>query len=166
VFIPLPNQKESQPQDIETSISSKDKVTSRVSSEPSFTIPEEDVPSSKSTSETLINTSITLNISSLLKEPTQVNTCSAVEKQPLPLVMSFQSTESHKVPPFATSNLPLVIKDHTQDAQELTPPLLDTLTMAAKPESDSHQVPEKPFQAFAEPQLVSSPVEVETKSQS
>ncbi len=37
--------------------------------------------------------------------------------------------------------------------------------MEAEPESDFHQVPEKPFLAFAEPQLVSLQVEEETKSQ-
>jgi hypothetical protein len=47
-----------------------------------------------------------------------------------------------------------VIKELIPDAQELMPPLLDTLMTEAEPESDSHPVPERPFQVFAEPQLV------------
>ena len=91
---------------------------------------------------------------------------SAEERPPSPLETFYQSTEFQKVQPSATSNLPLVIRDLTQDAQEPTPPLLDTLMMAARPESDSHQVPERPFQASAEPPSVSLPVEEETRSQS
>jgi hypothetical protein len=59
-----------------------------------------------------------------------------------------------------------VIKELIPDAQEHTPPLLDTLMTEAEPESDSHLVPERPFQGFAEPQLVSLQVEAETKSPS
>jgi hypothetical protein len=80
--------------------------------------------------------------------------------------MSFQSTESQKVPPSVTFNHLLEIKEPTPDAQEPTPPLLDTLMMEAEPESDSHQEPEKLSQASAEPPSVSLPVEEETKSQS
>jgi hypothetical protein len=101
----------------------------------------------------------------LLKELTVDSISSPAEKPLYQLETSSQSTESLKVPPFATSSLPLVIKELTQDVQELTQQLLDTLTMEAEPESDFHQVPEKPFLAFAEPQLVSLQVEEETKSQ-
>ena len=80
--------------------------------------------------------------------------------------MSSQSTESQKVPPFVTFNPLLETKEPTPDVQEHMPPLLDILMMEAEPESDSHQEPERPFQAFAEPQLVSLPVEEEMKSQS
>ncbi len=139
---------------------------SRVSSEPSSTIQEEVALSSRSISETHINTSITPNISSLLKELTPDNISSAEEKPPSQPVTSSQSTESQKVPPSATSNLPSEIKEHTPDVQEPTPPLSDTQMMEAEPESDSHQEPERPSQAFAELPLVSLPVEEETKSQS
>jgi len=80
--------------------------------------------------------------------------------------MSFQSIESQKVPPSVTSNLPSEIRELTPDVQELMPPLSDTLMTELKPESDSHQVPEKPSQVSAELLSVSLPVEEETKSQS
>jgi hypothetical protein len=102
----------------------------------------------------------------LLKELT-VDSISLLAEKPLyQLETSSQLTESLKVPPFATSSLPLVIKELTQDAQELMPQLLDILMTEAEPESDFHQVPEKPFLVCAEPQLVSLQVEEETKSQS
>ena len=88
------------------------------------------------------------------------------EKQLSQPVMFSQSTKSQKVQPSATSNHPLVIKEVIQDVQELMPPLLDTPMMEVEPESDYHQVPEKPFQVFAEPLLVSLQVEEETKNQS
>ena len=102
----------------------------------------------------------------LLKELTRANISSAEEKLLYQLETYSQSTESQKVPPSATSNHPLEIKELTPDAQEPTPQLLDTLMMEAEPESDFHQVPEKPSQAFAEPPSVSLPEEEETKSQS
>jgi len=80
--------------------------------------------------------------------------------------MSFQSIESQKVLPSVTSNPPSEIRELIPDVQELTLPLSDTLMMELKPELDSHQVPEKPFQASAELPSVSLPVEEETKSQS
>jgi len=87
------------------------------------------------------------------------------EKQLFQLVMSSQLTEFHKVPPFAILNLLLEIKVLTQDVQELMPPLSDIQMMAAEPESDFLQEPERPFQVFAEPLLVSLLVEEETKNQ-
>ncbi len=163
---PLQNPKESHHQDIEILTSSKDKATSRVSSELSFMTLDVDVLSSKLTSEILTNTNIIPSTSLLLKELT-VDSISLLAEKPLyQLETSSQLTESLKVPPSATSSLPLVTKELTRDAQELTPQLSDTLMMEAEPESDFHQVPEKPFLAFAEPQLVSLQVEEETKSQS
>ena len=119
----------------------------------------------KSILEIHINTSIIPNISSLLKELIVVNIYSQEEKQLSQLVMFFQLTEFHKVPPFAILNLLLEIKEHIQDVQELMPPLLDIQMMVAEPESDFLQVPERPFQVFAEPLLVSLLVEEETKNQ-
>jgi hypothetical protein len=139
---------------------------SRVLSEPFSTTPDVDAPSLKSISETHINTNITLSTSSPLKEPTPDNTYSLEEKPPSQQATSSQSTESLKVPPSATSNLPSETRVLTPDAQEHTPPLSATPMMEAEPESDSHQVPEKPSQASAEPPLVSLPVEEETKNQS
>ena len=139
---------------------------SRESSEPLFMIQDVDAPSSKSISETLININTTPSISLPLKEPTLDNIYSLAEKLPSPPETSSQSTESPKVPPSATSSLPLVTKEPTPDALELTPPLSDTPMTEAEPESDFHQVPERPSQVFAEPQSVSLLVEVETKSQS
>jgi hypothetical protein len=128
-------------------------------------IQEEDAHYLKSISETHININIILNISLLLKELTVDNIFSPVEKPLYQLVMFFQSTESHKVPPSAISNLLLVIKEHIQDVQVLMPPLLDTQMMVAEPESDFHLVQEKLFQVFAEQLLVSLLVEEETKNQ-
>ena len=139
---------------------------SRASLEQFSTIQDVDAHSSKSTSEIHINTNTTPNISLQLKVLTPVNTCSLAEKLPYQQETSSQSIESLKVPPFATLSLLLVIKELIPDAQELTPPLLVTLMTEAEPESDSHQEPEKLFQAFAELPLVLSLVEVETKSQS
>ena len=125
-----------------------------------------DVLSSKLTSEILTTTNIIPSTSLLLKELT-VDSISLLAEKPLyQLETFFQLTESLKVPLSATSSLPLVIKELTQDAQELTQQLLDILMTEAEPESDFHQVPEKPFLASAEPQLVSLQVEEETKSQS
>jgi hypothetical protein len=139
---------------------------SRALLEPFSTTQDVDAPSLKSISETHINTNITLSTSSPLKEPTPDNTYSLEERPPSQQVTSSQSTESLKVPPSATSNLPSETRVLTPDAQEPTPPLLDTPMMEAEPESDSHQVPEKPSQASAEPPSVSLPVEEETKNQS
>jgi hypothetical protein len=153
-------------QDIEILILSKDKDTSRVSSELFFTIQDVDVLSLKSTSEIPININITLSTSLLLKELI-VDSISLLAERPLYLLVTFcQSTESLKVPPFATSSLLLETRALTPDALALMPPLLDTPMMAAEPESDSHQEPERPFPVSAEPQSVSLPVEAETKSQS
>ena len=139
---------------------------SRASLEQFSTIQDVDAHSSKSISETLINTSTTLSTSSPLKEPTLDSMSLPEERLPYQLEMSFQLTESQKVPPSATLSLQLVIKELIPDVQELTPPLLDTLMTEAEPELDSHQVPEKPFQGFAELPSVSLQVEEETKSQS
>jgi Mn2+/Fe2+ NRAMP family transporter len=94
------------------------------------------------------------------------NIYSVEEKLPYLLVMFSQSIASLKVPPFAILNLLLVIKVNIQDVLEHTPLLLDILMMEAEPESDYHQVPEKLFQVFAEPQLESLLQEVEMKNQS
>ena len=137
-----------------------------MSSELSFMILDVDVLLSKLTSEILTNTNIIPSTSLLLKELT-VGSISLLAEKPLyQLETSSQLTESLKVPPSATLSLQLVTKELTQDAQELTPQLSDTLMTGAEPELDFHQVPEKPFLAFAEPQLVSLQVEEETKSQS
>ena len=80
--------------------------------------------------------------------------------------MFSQSTESQKVPPSAKYKFQLETKQLTQNVQKLTPLLFDTLIMELKPESDFHQVPEKPFQVSAELPSVSLPVEEEMKSQS
>ena len=163
---PLPNPKELHHQDIEISTTSKDKVTSRALSEPSFMIQDVDVHFSKSISEIPTNTSTTPSTSLPLKELTLDNTYSLAERLQYQLVMSSQSIKSLKVPPSATLSLPSVIKELTPDVQELTPPSSDILMTEAEPESDFHLVPEKPFQGFAEPPLVLLLVEEETKSQS
>ena len=165
-YIPLPNLKELHHQDIEILILSKDKDTSRVLSELLFTIQDVDVLSLKSTSEIPININITLSTSLLLKELI-VDSISLLAERPLYLLETFfQSTESLKVLPFATSSLLLETRVLTPDALALMPPLLDTPMMAAEPESDCHQEPEKLFPVSAEPQSVSLPVEAETKSRS
>ena len=79
--------------------------------------------------------------------------------------MFFQLIAFLKVLLFATSNPLLEIKVNIQDALELMPQLSDTLMMELEPESDYHQVPEKLFQDFAEPQLELLQVEEETKNQ-
>jgi hypothetical protein len=95
---------------------------------------EEVVHFLKSILEIHINTSTTLNTSLPLKELTVGNIFSLVEKQLFQQVMFFQSTESLKVQPFAILNLLLVIKENTQDVQELMPLLLDIQMMELKPE--------------------------------
>jgi hypothetical protein len=81
-------------------------------------------------------------------------------------VMFFQSTEFLKVQLSATFNHQSEIKDHIQDVQVLTQQLLVILKTELEPESDYPQAQEKPFPVFAELQLVSLQVEVETKNQS
>ena len=88
------------------------------------------------------------------------------EKPPSQPVTFSQSAESQKVPPSAISNPQLETKELIPDVQEPTPPSSDTLMMDPRPESDSHQVLERPFQAFAELPSVSLLVEEEMKSQS
>ena len=66
--------------------------------------------------------------------------------------MSFQSTKSLRVQPFAILNPLLATKDLTQDAQEHMPPLLGTPKMEQEQESGFHQDQEKLFQVPAEPQ--------------
>jgi len=129
-------------------------------------IQEEDVLSSRSISETHINTRSKLSISLPLKEHTVDSTSSVEEKPQLPQETSSQSTKFLKVPPFATSSHQSETKDRTQDVQEHTPPLSDTLKMDQRPESDFHQEPERLFQEAAEPQLVLLLEEEETRSQS
>ena len=76
----------------------------------------------------------------------------------------FPSTESHKVQLYATSNLQLEIKDHTQDALELMQLSLDILKMEVELESDSHQDPERLFPEIAEQLLELLLVEAEMKN--
>jgi hypothetical protein len=76
------------------------------------------------------------------------------------------SITSQKVLPFAILSHQSVIKAHTQDAQEPKPPLLDTLMMQLKPESDFLQVQEKLFLVAADPQLVLLSEVVGMRSQS
>ena len=135
-----------------------------MSSEPFCTIQEEVALSLKSISEIHINTSIIHSISSLLKELTADNIFSVVKKLQYQPVMFFQSIALLKVLLSATLNHQLEIKVNIQDALELMPPLSDIQMMEVEPESDYHQVPEKLFQAFAEPPSELLPEEVETKS--
>jgi hypothetical protein len=86
--LPLPSPRESLPRDIVTSTSLSDRDTSEESSRLSSTTPEEDPPSSRSTSETPTNTRKTPNTSSQPKEPTPVNTSSAVARPKSPPEMS------------------------------------------------------------------------------
>jgi hypothetical protein len=80
--------RESLPRDIVTSTSLSDRDTSEESLRLSSMTQEEDLPSSRSTSETPINTRKTPSTSSQLREPTPVNTSSAVARPKLPLETS------------------------------------------------------------------------------
>jgi len=128
-------------------------------------IQEEAAPSSKSTSETHINTRSRLSISLPLKEPTADNTFSAEERPLSPQETCSQLTKFQKVPPSAISSHQLETKDPTLDAQEPMPQLWDTLKMDQKQESDCLQAPEKPFLEAAEPQSVLLLEEEETRNQ-
>ena len=94
------------------------------------------------------------------------NIYSVEEKQLYQLVMFSQLIVFLKVQLSATSNQVLEIKVNIQDALELMPLLLDILMTEVEPESDYHQVPERLFQVFAEPQSGLFQAEEETKNQS
>ena len=166
MFTQHPKLKESHPQDIEISISPRDKDILKELLELSSTTQDVDAPWSKSISGIHINISTTLNISSLPKELIPDNICSAEEKQLFQQVTFSPSTESPKEPPSATSSHQLETKAHIPDVQAPTPPSSDTPMMAAGPESDFHPAQERPSQASVELPSVSLPVEEETKSQS
>ena len=89
---------------------------------------------------------------------------SVAEKQLSQLETSFPLAESLRVLPFATSNLQLATRAHTQDALEHMPLLLDILKMAQEPESDFLQDPERPFLETAEQPSASLQAAEETKS--
>ena len=118
-------------------------------------IQEEAALSSKSISEILINTKNKLNISWLLKVHIADNTFSAEEKPQSQLEKYYQSIKSKKVQPSATLSHQWETKEPTQDVQAPMQPLLVTLTMEPKPESDFHLDQERPSQDSAEPLLVS-----------
>ena len=163
-FTLLPRARESLLLDTVTSTTPKDKAMFEESSELCSMIQEETAPSSKSISETPTSTKNRLNTSWLPKVPTQVNTFFAAEKQLCLLETSYLWTRSQRVLLSATLSHPLEIKESTRDAQEPMPPLLGTLTMDWKLESDCHLEPEKLFLETAELLLVLLLVEVETKS--
>ncbi len=131
-----------------------------------YMIQEEVVLLLKSILEIHINTNIIPNISSLLKELIVDSIYSVEEKLLFQQAMFSQLTAFQKVLLFATFNLLLEIKVNIPDALEPMPLLLGTLMMEQEPESDYHQVQEKLFQDFAEPQLELLQVEEETKNQS
>ena len=129
-------------------------------------IQEEELLYSKFNLEILTDINTELNTSLLLKELTLVSTFSVDVKPLSQLVMSFQSTKLLKVPPSATSNLLLEIKDLTPGALELMLLLSDTLMMDQEPESDFPQVQERLSLEAAELPLVLLLVEEEMKSPS
>ena len=142
----------------------KGRDTLKVLSDQSSMTLEEEPLFSKSTSETLTDTSIELNISLLLKEPTQDNIFSVEEKQPFLSAMFSQSIELLRVPSFAILNLQLEIRDHTLDALAPMQPLLGILKMDPGLESDFLLVQERLFPEAAELLLELSQAEEETKS--
>ena len=142
----------------------KGRDTLKVLSDQSSMTLEEEPLFSKSTSETLTDTSIELNISLLLKEPTQDNIFSVEEKQPFLSAMFSQSIELLRVPSFAILNLQSEIRDHTLDALAPMQPLLGILKMDPGLESDFLLVQERLFPEAAELLLELSQAEEETKS--
>ena len=146
------NPKESHHPDIVTSTSPKDKDILEVSSEQYFMIPEEDVPLSRSTSETHINSKSKLSTSSQLKDLTQDSTFLLEEKPPSQLEIFFPSAEFLKEPQSATSSQELEIKEVSQDVQEPMPQSSVIQKMVQKQESDYHLEPEKQSMEIAEPQ--------------
>ena len=93
------------------------------------------------------------------------NISSVAEKQQSQLETYYQSTKFQKVQPSATLNHQLETREPTQDAQAHTPPLLDTLKMELKLESDFLLAQERPFLDSAELQLASLQAVEEIKSQ-
>ena len=115
--------------------------------------PEEVVPSSRSTSEILINTKKKQSTSWQQKEPTQDSMSLLAEKpQSLPET-SCPSAKSQKEPLFATSSPESEIRELTPDVQEPTQPSSVTLMMDPKPDSDFPQDLERLLTVTAEPQL-------------
>jgi hypothetical protein len=124
----------------------------------------EDVPWSKSISETHINIKNKHNTSSQPKEHIP-DSMSFVEEKPQFRLETFcPSIKSQKVPLFATFNHLSGIKDPIQDAQEHTQLSLVTLKMAPKLELDCHLVLERLFLDFAEQQSELSPEVEEMKN--
>ena len=153
MFIVLPSQRGLLLQDIEILTTLKDKATLKESLDQLSMTQEEVLHLLKLTSETPIDISTELSISSQLREHTLDSTSSVEEKLPSQSATFSPLTELPKVPLSATLNLQLEIRDHTQDALEHTPPLSDTPKMEAEPESDYHQDLEKLFPEAAEPPL-------------
>ena len=166
VSIPLPKARESPQHVIATSTTPRDRDTSEESWEQSSTTPEETAPSSKSISETLINTKSKLSTSWQPRALTQASTSFAAEKPLSQLATYSLSTKSQREQPSATSNHRLEIRENTQDVQAPTPPSSVTLTTDLRPESDCPQAPERLFLETAELQSASLLVEVETRSPS
>ena len=100
----------------------------------SDTTQEEAVLLLRSNSEILINIKNKSSTSLLLRAATPDSTSLLAEKPPSPLETYSQSTKSQKVPPSATSNQLLEIKDPTPDVQEPTPPSSDTPMTETRPE--------------------------------
>jgi len=126
-----------------------------------FMIPEEELPSPELTSEILINSDTKNNTSSLPKDATLDNIFSAEPKLPLPSETFYPSTPSLKEPLSATSKKDPETEELSLELPEPTPPLLDTLKMETKPESDYLPEEEKPSLDYAEPPSESVPEEEE-----
>ena len=160
------NPKESPLPDIAISTTPKGKDILKVLFDLSFMTQEGALHFSKLILETPTDTSITLNISWLLKVPIPDNIFSVEGKLLYLLEISSQSTEFLKEQPSATSNLPSETKVHTLDVPAHMPLLLVTLKMVQEQELDCHPVQEKLFQETVELQLESLQVEVEMRSPS
>lgn len=81
------------------------------------------------------------------------------------MAISYQSTNSQKVPSFQTARPRPEIEVLSQELQVLQLLSLVTLMMVRRPELDFHQEPEEPSQATAEPWLESLLVVEEPTSQ-
>ena len=102
-------------------------------------------------SEIHTDTSKELSISSLSKECTQVSLSMLAPEHPSPLEIFFQSIKCQRVPSSPTAKVNSETEDLSPEPQEPQPLSSVTLMTEERPELDSHQEPERPSKAAAEP---------------
>jgi len=122
------------------------------------------LPSLRSPSETHTDSRKTRNTSLLLKVNTPANTFTAVSRLKSLSATFYPLTKSPKVPSFATSKRKSETEVLSLEHLAATLPLLVTLKMVIRPESDSPLELERPFPDLAELPSESLPVVEEPTS--